>query len=128
MQGIPTLNYRLPSRRPGTFGTSQFGLVCEWLTASWLRFEGFLTWLVLLPFCFAAGHSNLLTLVGGLLFSPIAALIAVFALKVTGWVVYFIPGPNKAWGWARIAFLWAFSRLILEEAPELEVPSWSTHR
>jgi hypothetical protein len=69
-----------------------------------------------------------LALGGALLASPLVALFLVVTLKIMGWVFYLIPGANRVWGWGRIAFLWAFSRLVVEQAPQLELPVWIAHR
>jgi hypothetical protein len=71
---------------------------------------------------------GLLTRSGALLASPLLAVIVVFALKVSGWIVYFMPGLNRMWGWGRLGFLWAFSRLVVEDAPMLELPVWGRVR
>ena len=126
MRGTPVLNYRLPSRPLGSFGASYVGRAAEWITLSWLRLETFLVWLVLVPLFLAMEWPSSLALVGAMLGSPLMALFTIFTLKVMGWAMYFVPGANRVWGWGRIAFLWAFSRLVVEAAPELEMPTWSS--
>lgn len=124
MLGIPVLNYRLPNRQLGSFGTSPLGQAADWLTLTWLRLETFLVWLVLVPLLPVMERPSSMSLLETSLASPVVALFSVFALRLMGWVIYFIPGPNRIWGWGRIAFLWVFSRLVVEEAPELEIPAW----
>ena len=128
MREIPVLSYRLPNRLPGSFGASPLGRIAEWLTRSWLRLEAFLSWLVIVPLFLGMEWPSASALVGALLTSPVIALFTVFTLKVLGWAMYFVPGASRVWGWGRIAFLWAFSRLVVERTPDLEMPAWAGGR
>lgn len=124
MSAGPELHYSLPARTVGSFGSSALGRVAEALTLTWFRFEVFLVWLVLL---FVIGASTTEDVPAKLLFlvlSPVAAVAVWILLKLSGWVFYFVPGMGKLWGWTRIIFLWAFSRVVVEAAPTIDMPAW----
>ena len=127
MRAIPAFTHRLPNRRAGSFGTSPVGRAAEWLTYSWLRFEAFLTWLILLALFSAMEWQSPLAFLSAIVGSPVLAVFTVFTLKVMGWMFYFIVGAGNLWAWGRIAFLSTFSRLVIEHAPEIELPAWKNH-
>jgi hypothetical protein len=122
MHSVPTSRRRLPSRRSGSFGSSSAARIAESLTLTWFRFEIFLLWCAVAATAPAAESSGQLLL--ALLLSPLTALVLWLLSKLAGWVFYFIPGINKLWGYLRLAFKVFFSRLVVEEAPEFEIPLW----
>jgi hypothetical protein len=127
MSAGPKLHYSLPARTAGSFGSSALGRVAEALTLTWFRFEVFLMWLLMILVIAAAAEDNpspLLLLV----LSPVTALGLWILLKLTGWVFYFMPGMGKLWGWGRLIFLWAFSRLVVQPAPTIDMPVWANTR
>lgn len=125
MSGGPELHYHLPCRTAGSFGASTPGRVAESLTLTWFRFEVFLIWLALVPVIVASPAGSFTTRTLLALVSPLAAVAIWVLFKLTGWVLYLVPGLGKLWGWGRIAFLWAFSRLIVQPAPTIDIPAWS---
>jgi hypothetical protein len=124
MNSTPDLHYHLPSRSAGSFGTSPPGRFAEALTLTWLRFEAFLIWLVLLAALIAAPSGSAVSKLVLLAVSPAAAFAVWVLLKLTGWVFYFVPGLGRLWGWGRIIFLWTFSRLVVQAAPTIDMPAW----
>lgn len=123
MLGVPIIRHKLKSRRAGTFGLSGSGRVAEWVTRTWFRFECFLS--AVLSIALVASLEGLpIEKLGIALLSPVGAVVFVITLKVLGAVSYFVPGINKVFGWSRLAFVWIFSRLIVEEVPEIDMPLW----
>lgn len=127
MPNAPVLRYRLASRRAGVFGSSTVGLAVEWLTATWFRFEVFVAWLLIILFGLTQ-PLTVQTIVVGALVSPLVAVLICVALKITGWVLFFLPGTNSLLGWCRLGWLWTFSRLVVEPAPEIDLPLWLERR
>lgn len=82
----------------------------------------FLLWCVAAAVSLAAPSPAQLLL--GLLLSPLTALALWALLKLSGFTFYFIPGINKVWGYLRLGFRLAFSRVVVEEAPMIEMPLW----
>lgn len=124
MSGSPELHYHLPSRTAGSFGSSMPGQVAESLTLTWFRFEVFLIWLAMVPFVAAGPADSFLSRLFLAILSPMAAAAFWVLLKLTGWVLYFVPGIGKLWGWGRMIFLWAFSRVVVQPAPTIDLPAW----
>ena len=126
MRSVPTLHHKLPHRTAGAFGSSLPGQAAEWLTTSWLRFESSLVWILILWVTVATPWPNLITGLAMLLMSPLAAVFMLFTLKGAGWVIYLVPITlfSQVIGWGRIAFLWTFSRLVVEPPPDIEMPLW----
>ncbi|HEV7658219.1 MAG TPA: hypothetical protein VGO55_00080 [Allosphingosinicella sp.] len=124
----PALHYHLPARRPGSFGSSAIGRVAESATLTWFRFELVLAWLAVVIFSLAIPWSSFGAAALVLMTSPITALALVVLLKLCGWVFYFVPGMGKLWGWGRVIFLRAFSRLVAQPAPVIELPAWAPNR
>jgi hypothetical protein len=127
MNSGPRLRYRLPHRTAGSFGHSAIGRAGEWLTASWPRFGTFLSWLTIVLFAFSSSQSDyelLLVLAS----SPLLAIFVYVGCVLAGWISYFIPVTGTLFGIIRLFYLWLFSRLIVEEAPEVEFDLWRHHR
>lgn len=126
MRSVPTLHHKLPSRSEGSFGGSLFGRAAEWLTATWFRFEASLVWVGIVWVTVATPWPSFITGLAILLMSPLVAVFMLFSLKGAGWVIYLVPITlfSQTLGWARIAFLWTFSRLVVEPAPDIEMPLW----
>ena len=124
MKTIPVLRHVLPHRAAGSFGFSAPGRVAEWATATWFRLEVTLTCVLVLLAVMSADAASWRDRIAMLLVSPALSIALVITLKIMGWVSYFIPGPDRLFGWSRVAFLWLFSRLVAEPAPELEMPLW----
>ena len=126
MAAVPTLHYSLPARKAGAFGGSQIGRVAEWLTVSWLRLEATLVWIGLVAVLLMTPRENMVEAAGYLLLSPLLALLMLFVLKGAGWLVFLTPVPifGRTLGGMRLAFLWIFSRLVVEPAPSVEMPLW----
>jgi|GEM_PF-6249365 len=122
MRSVPVFHHRLPSRRPGFFGPSPAGRVAEALTRTWFRFEISLLWCAAAAAALAAPAPGQILL--ALLASPVTALALWVLFKLSSWIFYFIPGINKVWGYLRLGFKVVFSRLVVEEAPEVEMPLW----
>jgi hypothetical protein len=123
MRNQPVLTYHLPHRRAGSFGASAPGLVAEWITTTWLRFGVFLYWILVL-FCTTLsplpGLDRALVLVA----SPVVAFFLHGGIVLAGWIAYFVPGSGVVFGVLRLVYLRLFSRLIVQEAPEVELPLW----
>ena len=128
MRSTPSLHYRLRSRQPGSFGTSRAGRVFEFVTLSWFRFEIALLWLGMAIALISAPWNNMSMMLIVMLFSPAVAFMLWFLMKSVGIVFYFLPGMNWVWGYGRIIFLTIFSRLVAQEAPEIEMPAWFSGR
>ncbi len=123
----PELHYTLRARTAGSFGSSLPGQIAESVTATWFRLEVSLLWAVVVLLTVAAAQDPASSLYM-LIISPATAFALWVLLKLTGWVFYFIPGIGKFWGWGRIIFLWAFSRLVVQPAPTIDLPAWSARR
>lgn len=106
------------------------GLLGEWITTSWFRFAltlftaGFV---VIAITIMLYGHPG-----GGtgafaiLLLSPIMVVFTIYSCKLLYWLSL-MTGIGKfarVIGVIRITFYRLFSRLIVEEAPEIEMPMW----
>jgi len=126
MRSGPALHYHLPARRAGSFGSSPIGRIAESVTLTWFRFEILLLWLALVAGFLAMSLNDWSSALRALLFSPVMALALWVLLKLTGWLFYFVPGVGRAWGWGRLMFIWLFSRAVVEPAPDIELPLWST--
>ena len=127
MRNQPVLTYHLPHRVAGTFGASAVGAVAEWMTTSWLRFGVFVSWLWVVLFVLGSG----LPLESRLLYIITSPLIAVFlygAFALAALIGYFIPGMGILFGIIRLGYFRLFSRLIVQEAPEIELPLWRSDR
>jgi hypothetical protein len=123
MTSLPVLRHKLPNRRSGSFGSSVLGQTMEWTTATWLRFKFAILCMIFIVVALSVGGRALERL-EFLLLSPFIAIIMLLFLKIFGVIVYFIPGPNRVFGWLRLLFFWTFSRLIVQQAPELDMPLW----
>jgi hypothetical protein len=121
----PVLHHHLPHRRAGSFGTSIPGQVAEWLTTTWFRFGSFATWWLILPLIMSGTPGNPLATAGMLVVSPILAAGFYVTLKGSLMILYFVPVTRVVVAYARLAWLWVFSRLIVQEAPEIALPMWS---
>lgn len=75
---------------------------------------------LLAAFMVSGTSAGLLMIVG----SPLLAFGLWILLRMAGWLLYFVPGINKLWAWGRIAFLFMFSRFVVEAAPDVEIPAW----
>jgi len=126
MHNSPQMHYHLPYRKAGSFGTSVPGQIAEWLTTTWFRFGAFVTWWVALPFIMSATPGNPLATAGMLLVSPIIAALLYAMFKAALAIVYFIPITNVVMGYLRLGYIWLFSRIIVQEAPEIVLPVWSS--
>lgn len=124
MGSIPDFHYRLPSRRAGAFGSSPAGQFAEFVTLTWFRLEAFVIWLLLIPILLIASSQSFGGWLVTLLVSPAFALAFWGLLKLTGWVFYFVPVMGKVWAVGRLIFLWTFSRLVVQRAPEIDMPAW----
>lgn len=126
MRSVPTLHHKLPHRTAGSFGGSLAGRAAEWLTTSWLRFESGLMWALIVWVTMATPWPNFIIRLAVLLMSPLAAVFLLFSLKGAAWVIYLVPISlfGQTLGWGRIAFLRTFSRLVVEPAPDVEMPLW----
>jgi hypothetical protein len=125
MSEPPALHIDLPYRRNGSFGTSQAGLVAEWITATWVRFNIFVCWiflvLALLSAPERAGQGGRLLM---LIVSPLAAVMLYAAMIIGFSIFYFVPVAKVVAGYARLLYLWLFCRLIAQKAPVIELPLW----
>jgi hypothetical protein len=92
---------------------------------TWFRFGAFLAWLVILPLILAQPLGNPLTIVGLLILSPALAIGFYLVKKAAFIVIYFVPVTNVIVAYLRIGFIFAFSRIIVQEAPEIAVPMWA---
>ena len=124
MRSAPALHYRLPSRRAGSFGQSPLGRIAENLTLTWFRFELTLLWILVLSLPLAIPWPNFGLALLSIAVSPLIALVLWALIKLSGWTLYFVPGVNRIWGWSHIIFLRVFSKLVVERAPEIELPAW----
>ena len=125
MGGGPELHYSLPARTAGSFGSSLPGRIAESFTLTWFRFEVFLAWIVVILAALLGSSQSAAQPLLTVITSPIMA-VAIWALmKLTGWIFYFLPGIGQLWGWGRLMFLWAFSRLVVQQAPTIDIPAWS---
>lgn len=124
MRSRPAFIYSLPSRAKGSFGPSSLARLGEALTLTWFRFELFLVWLLgATALALSPPPSAVLTAMS-VLFSPIAAIFMLLLLKTLMWVAYFVPRVGVVAGWMTFAFYSLFSRLIVQSAPEAELPFW----
>ena len=123
MRGTPAFEYELPHRQPGRFGSSRLGKSMEWTTTTWLRFNLFVCWLVVLSMI-AGGVITGRPVLSTLLFSPLAGLVMLAAIQVAGWIGAFIPGLSVVFGLFRLLYVWAFCRLIVQPAPRVHMPLW----
>ena len=120
----PALHYKLRSREPGSFGTSVMANCFEFITTSWFRFGCFLVWIPIVPLCMGANFGNYWLNLAFTATSPILAIACYLLLKLFSILIYFLPGRGFGLGWFRIAYIWTFSRLIVEAAPRIEMPAW----
>jgi len=127
MRSGPGLYYSLPHRVAGSFGNSPVGQIAEWITASWARFGAFVSWLVIvavvLSGAFPVGESALI-----LITSPILAVFLYGGTVLAGWIAYFIPLTGFLFGVTRLCCLRLFCRLIVQQAPQVEIPLWHSRR
>lgn len=125
MHRLPTIHYKFPHRRPGTFGGSLPGDFAEWVTTTWLRFGIFVLWLIvavvvlLTPSAIEGAPKILL-----LLISPLFAAFLFLALKLSRAIFYFLPVAGPIVGIAHLFYIRCFSHLIIEEAASVEFPLW----
>jgi hypothetical protein len=126
MKNVPYLHHKLGHRSPGSFGAGPIGKVFEWITATWLRFEVFLAWLFLLAIILSSGRSQPESALFAALISPIPAILMVliFRLIVVALLILPLRPLAEGVGWVRLCFLTIFSRLIVEPAPDVEMPLW----
>jgi hypothetical protein len=129
MPYVPTLHYDLPRRRAGFFGGSPPGQAIEWITTTWLRFNIFLCWMLLVVLLVVGPMpSGRFSIFGMLLVSPIAAFILYVGIVLAGWIAYILPIANFLFAAARMAYLWIFCRLIVQPAPQISLPAWLRER
>jgi hypothetical protein len=129
MPYVPTLHYELPHRNAGAFGLSDFGRMAEWITTTWPRFNIFVCWVTLVFLLLAVpGAPPQSSKLEMLLISPLAAPILYVVVVLTSWVAYTLPGMNFVFGAARMFYLWAFCRLVVQPAPHLAFPAWLSER
>lgn len=124
MRNRPAFVYSLPARRAGSFGTSGIGRLAEALTTTWFRFEAFLVWLLVAIGLIVAPPPSLALTAFAVLFSPLTAVIFVVVFKAIAWIAYFIPKMGALVGWLCYIFYVSFSRLVVQPAPEIELPFW----
>lgn len=122
----PVLHHHLPHRKAGSFGTSGVGQVAEWLTTTWFRFGSFITWCLILPVIASFATENAFGALGMLMASTILAAGCYLILQFSLMILYFVPVTNIVIAYARIALLWIFSRLVVQEAPEIALPMWKS--
>lgn len=124
MGNRPAFVYSLPARRAGSFGTSGIGRLAEALTTTWFRFETFLVWILVAVSLIVAPPPSFALTSFAVIFSPITAVFFVVVFKALSWVAYFIPKIGAVAGWLRYIFYAAFSRFVVQPAPEIELPFW----
>jgi hypothetical protein len=126
----PALHHRLPHRRAGSFGhTAVPSRVAEWITTTWFRFNSTLCWLVIvLAILLQPQHESAYLLLPMLVVSPIAAVMFCGMLQVMFWLAMLVPGVGMVPGLIRLIYATAFSRLIVEPAPDIEMPLWTPRR
>jgi hypothetical protein len=117
------LNYTLPARKPGSFGLSLPGQVAEWVTTTWFRFSVFLIWVPTAAAILMSSYSAIQK-VGLLLVSPVAAAFYVALLRVILFALLFVPKIGPIFGWLRVLYYAAFSRLVCQPAPVITTPLW----
>jgi len=60
--------------------------------------------------------------------SPIVAIMLSLTLTLMFWIAALIPGAGVLFGWTRLIYSGVFCRLIVQEAPDVETPLWSSKR
>ena len=125
MRNRPAFVYSLPARGAGSFGTSGIGRLADALTLTWFRFETFLVWILVAISLIAAPPPTLALTSLAVILSPLTAAFFVLLFKTLGWVAYFIPRVGAVVGWLRYFFFVTFSRLVVQPAPEIELPFWA---
>lgn len=126
MRVRPMVIHKLPSRQRGSLGHWPVGALLEFITLSWFRFEVFIVWLAVALVAISVPWRDLKAAVVMGVASPLVSIGLLLLLKVVGWVFYFTPGMSKIWGWSRLTFYRLCSRLIVQPAPELEMPLWNS--
>lgn len=59
-----------------------------------------------------------------LVLSPISAVVMYIILTILVFVAYWLPVVKIVSGFAQIVYLWIFCRLVVQPAPEVELPVW----
>jgi hypothetical protein len=124
----PDLHYSLRARPAGSFGSSPIGRIAQNLTLTWFQFEASLLWLFVMASSLALPWPSAGAAALAFVAAPITALALWILVKLTGWVFYFIPKVGPIWGWGRLIFLWSFSRMVVEQAPKIDLPLWHSAR
>ena len=121
---VPTTKLVFPHRRLGSYGSGPVGQMAEWITLSWTRFVCVMSsaFFVLIAQATAPFPENFVLSLA----SPIMAAFWIGGWKVVYWfsLVSGICPFAKVIAFGRIALYRVFSRLIVEEAPEIEMPMW----
>lgn len=118
-----SLHHTFPSRTPGGFGG-----VAEWVTTTWLRFNVLVSTLVFVPAVLASPTLSAGERVLMLALAPVGGLVLYFMVSMLFLVMLFTPGPSFIFGAIRLAYVWLFSRLIVQPAPDVEAPLWISGR
>jgi hypothetical protein len=122
---IPPLRVvQFQNRSCGSFGVGAWASVAEWITFRWWRFNVAMLAIAISLLSILSPSTSVLLKLLLCLFSPIAALLYYPIIKIFVFVLSWIPLVKYFIAFARIAYLSAFSKLVVERAPQIILPYW----
>ena len=110
------IHVKFSCRRAGSFGTSPFGRVAEWITATWLRFTCTLFTLVIEAIVVLSA-SPAREKVWLMLTAPIGAIFAWYALLFCLLVCRNLGTFGRILANALVIYFYVFSNLIVQRPP-----------